>query len=280
MTDCVSYNRLEKAGRLGNQLFQIAATVGAAELLEARPVLPPNWSYRPYFNCPDEWFEPADGDTLNIENWAGLGHIALPARMYLQDYGLFRGVAGEVRYAFSPSLDAAGIMYGSSGYAAQAEPWLTDIDHGAIAIHVRRGDLLTQPQGFQPVLSGAYYHNALRTFDDWENRPVWCFSDDPVWCAEALPEFLGRPVKVMNTTPPRPVGGNYHRAPPMDWVDLQFLCLADHHIMSNSTYAWWAVFLANNPEPRYPSVWFGPNLSHVDISLMVPAEPTWIEVPC
>ena len=45
----ISFSQLGKHGRLGNQLFQIASTLGMAEKYGAEVVFP-SWSYENYFD--------------------------------------------------------------------------------------------------------------------------------------------------------------------------------------------------------------------------------------
>src|SRR6266498_2453805 len=46
-----SFSQLSKHGRLGNQLFQVAATLGMAEKYGATAAFPP-WKYEQYFETP------------------------------------------------------------------------------------------------------------------------------------------------------------------------------------------------------------------------------------
>ena len=222
----------------------------------------PKWDHRRWFNTPVEWFRKSHGDTFqNAEQWGGLEHIDPRARVYLQDAGLFANVADRVREVFAPSPVAAQYLA-----RPQFQAWREACQRGAVAVHVRRGDLLTQTPGFQPALTvdaPDYYRDAATLCPDAE---LWVFSDDPAWCTENMPALVGRPVTVMAGNP--------------DWVDLQLMASADHHIMSNSTYSWWTVFLSGNRAPISPSLWWGPNLEYVDTGLMVPGGPDWVTVPC
>lgn len=275
----VRYSKLDLYGRLGNALWEIAGTVGIAEQIGAVPLFPQRWSYRRWFSCPNEWFRPSTGRAaFEADKWDGLAYMDERARPYLQDVGLFRDVAESVRDAFRPSAAANRILL-EEKYAE----YVYDVTHGdGIVVHVRRGDLLTQEQGFQPALTvdaPGYYKAALHSIDNWIDRPVWVFSDDPDWCEENMGELLMLQPKIMRSTPPRPTGAAYRRAPAMDWVDLQLMALAHDHVLSNSTYAWWAAFLSGNQSARVPSLWFGPQLAHVDTSLMFEGL-NWQEIPC
>lgn len=211
------------------------------------------------------------------------------ARLYLQDPALFRDVADEIREAFRPSPKAERLLF-SGAYSE-----FTGRAYEAIAIHVRRGDLLTQEQGYQPTLTvdcPDYYKAALHSIDNWMDRPVWVFSDDPDWCEANMGELLMVQPKVMRWNPPRShVPAAYRRQEPKDWADLLLMSMAADLVMSNSTFAFWAAYLSRSLfsyaggeewpplEARYPSLWFGPKLDYIDTDLLFVDLP-WREVPC
>lgn len=270
----------ELGGFRGNQLFEVAATVGIAHAIGARPALPARWSYRPYFNCPDEWFRPARGRSMEAWRWEGLDYMDERARLYLQDPALFRDVADLIRDAFQPSERAAAEHLG----------WNPRWDN-AIAVHVRRGDLLTQTPGFQPALTvdaPDYYRTALDVIDPMGAMPVVVFSDDPAWCDANQSETFGRPVEIEWHGEPRShIPRQYRSQKPMDWVDLILMSQFDRLVMSNSTFAVWAAYLGGaGQQVLHPSIWFGPMLDHVDWRLMIPSQGDplwhggWREVPC
>ena len=268
----VTFRQLERAGRLGNQLFQVAATVGIARAIGARPCLPPRWSYRPYLNVPDEWFRPARGRAIEAWAWEGLEYMDERARLYLQDPALFRDVADEIRSAFQPK----------EAPAVEHLGWNRRWGDG-IALHVRRGDLLTQEQGFQPALTEdapGYYRSALDAIDPMDVMPVVVFSDCANWCRDYMRVVAGRPVEVWFGKPRSHKPSEYRRQMPEDWVDLILMSQFDHLVMSNSTFAWWAAWLNPDRDVLYPDLWWGPRLSHLDHHVMIPPEFGWREVPC
>jgi len=275
----VTLNGLEQRGRLGNQMWQVAACIGIANQIGAVPHIPPKWSYRKWFSLPEYVYEPAPRGAMPADEWEGLGHIDPRARMYLQDLGLFAHIADDIRSYFSPSKEAHQHMVRLAGPGSITNLQKSD---EVIALHVRRGDTVTQPAGFQPLATLDYYVNALRKLD--EHYPVFIFSDDPKWCGDRFwidlchraPHSAMIVVDHGNGRSHRPK--IYRHQPAMDWVDLQLMATCRHHVMSNSTYAWWSAFLSGDPAPLYPSVWWGPNLAHIDSTIMIPDG--WIEVPC
>jgi hypothetical protein len=106
---------------------------------------------------------------------------------------------------------------------------------GAVMMHVRRGDYLTDAA--QQVLGLDYYQRGLtylRANADDDNLTVFVFTDDPEW-AEANARFLGF----------KTVIAAHHRT--REERDLQMMALCHHHVIANSTYSWWASYLRQNP---------------------------------
>lgn len=258
----ITFPRLEQVGRLGNQLWQIAATLGYAVQRGDVVALPPEWSYRPWFSIPESVYRAGPGTPSPVF----ATHLSIQARQYLQDLSIWSPHAeGQVREWFAPSPAAEAILKATSVYEAVT---------GSIAVHVRRGDNVYQQEWFWlPTLE--YFERALATLPP---APVVVFSDDIPWCREHLqPGRLGRAVTFFEgIARPKEQEPDYMTAPIMDWVDLFLMTRARYHVISNSTYSWWAAWLSGNPMPIYPGRWFGPRLTFADPALMFPL--AWIKV--
>lgn len=263
----ITFPDLAQVGRLGNQLWQIAATIGIGNEQAESPRFP-TWDYRPYFQVPDWLFGDLGGGTLATEFAT---HLDPRARSYLQDYSLFVECEPLIRRWFMPSDVATEVL--DTHWAEHFEA----LERPLVSAHVRRGDNVTHPLGYHPLRSLDYYRTAL------QERPgtVVVFTDDVTWCREYFEEGTGRPVAHFFEGVARPreyVDRQlYEDAPVLDWVDLQLMARCDSHIISNSTYAWWGAFLSVDPEPIYPSNWFGWRVSeYTNASLMFPS--SWRQV--
>jgi len=251
-------------------MFQVASSHGIARARNEPLRLPERWTYRKWFSVPDWCFGRRPTNATEAFNTPEAAHLG-KAALYLQDPALFRDVAEDVRRFFYPSPEA-------QSYLGWHSRW-----DGGIAVHVRRGDLLTQTPGFQPALTvdaPDYYRTALDVLDPMGVLPVVVFSDDPPWCAENQLEVFGRKVEVRQTKPRSHIPREYRNQPAMDWIDLTLMGQFDNLIISNSTYGWWAAWLNTSAKNvLYPDLWYGPNLAHVNTELLFVDLP-WRRVPC
>ena len=124
-------------------------------------------------------------------------------------------------------------------------PLLPQLDPGVtVGVHVRRGDYVTlppnnttnRPQEF------LYYKNAIKLVTSIRDiRLIVVVSDDPEWCRKYF-------------TDPRCVIVN---AGNRSIEDFSLLQSCDHHVISNSTFSWWAAWLTRSSERTVvaPSNW-------------------------
>lgn len=262
----ITFPELGQAGRLGNQLWQIASTIGIAESRGEKFSFP-RWDYMQFFMMPEMFFS----DQPGTPSYTLVNHIDERARLYLQDYNLFKHITPEIWQLLQPSPQADATL------EHEKYQWYLELaaEHSVISVHVRRGDNAYDPGTpdkhlYHPLRSATYYREAIKLVPP--DEPVVVFSDDLPWCRENMPDILGRDCYFFEGGIPRPKEHEpeYHTAPVADWIDLVAMTLADHHIISNSTYAWWGAFLSRNGKPIYPTNWFGPALSHINTELMFP----------
>lgn len=132
------------------------------------------------------------------------------------------------------------------------ETWLTnlgqDVPATSVAVHVRRTDYLIHP-AFQ-VCGMGYYRNAFDTMRaSVPGARFFVFSDDPAWCRE---NFKDQNATIMDS-------GNDSIDP---LHDLRLMSQASHHIICNSSYSWWAAWLAKREGQHVllPDRWYAKDI--------------------
>ncbi len=116
------------------------------------------------------------------------------------------------------------------------DPLSRDIAHAmaaseSAALHVRRGDYLTEPKNraLFAECGPTYYAAAMSHLP--ANCSVFVFSDDMAWCREHLPR--ARPLCFVEDGVPRGA-----------LADLWLMTRARHHVIANSSLSWWGAWLA------------------------------------
>lgn len=247
----ITYPHLGLAGRLGNQLWQIASTIGIAEMLGDDVSLPPEWPYRSVFSVPDKYF--GDGTHAHGEVPGGIRagslmwHVPEFYRLYLQDLHLWIHIEERVRSYFAPKAPIIQDLHARFGDLL-AEPDL-------VAVHCRRTDYVSDREQ-SLAIPMEYYRKAFAQV----RGKIVIFSDDPAWCRR---EFTW-------ASPFRVIEGN------KDYEDLILMTLCSQHVTANSTFSWWGAFLSHNRTPIYPLHWFGAHSNEKFFRMTIPKG--WIGV--
>lgn len=136
----------------------------------------------------------------------------------------------------------------------------------AIAVHVRRGDYVSNPitTAYHGVCSVQWYADAAKLMLQRVDNPTFfVFSDDYAWVRENI-AFDAPTVFI----PPSPDG--------QECNDLYVMSLCQHHIIANSSFSWWGAWLNANPNKIViaPQQWFAAG-KH-DTKDLIP--PSWIRL--
>lgn len=273
----ITFSALGERGRLGNQLWQVAASYGIAQRLGTDLFLP-KWDYEVYFSCPEEWF--SNGPPKQEAETLACDHIDWRQQPYLQCWHYIENVTDDIRRFFQPSDLAQ--EYLDNHIQLTGQVWLDDIPDDAISLHVRRGDNAdpkTHPVGTWPLVTKQFYADALDFIGD---GPVVIFSDDIPWCRKNLDIFGDRDRVFVEDGPQRDpeygTGTQYRFQPALDWIDMQLMARCKHHILANSTYSWWGAFLDEQPDSVvvYPNHWVGWRIDQFEPRDLMP--PHWTEI--
>lgn len=228
---------------LGNQLFQFAAGLALARhrgcglRLDLRPYL--HAGKRSYqldaFNLPQDVTlatdEPLE-EGCRVHREPGFpfdpGFFDLAPPVHLEGYFIswryFSTVADELRRTCTPRRPRS--------RQAEEVARMIAARPNAVSVHLRRGDYLSPTIQHLDPLPLDYYRRALATLETQVDGALTCFvfSDDPAYSAEHT-NFL--PNRVL-------VDGDVDHP----WESLILMRTCRHHIIANSTFSWWAAWLA------------------------------------
>ena len=245
MSAILTYHQLGQYGRLGNQMYQIASTIGVAVKNNCDYVFPP-WAYSKYFKEPVPQFKYGvpfinrainEGSNLNYQNIVIKETEGITNLMgYWQSYKYFDHCKDLIKRYFT--------------FTDEVYKKADLLEENLCSIHVRRGDYVNL-QDFHPVQSMNYYHEAIffvRNISNDRNLKFVVMSDDIQWCKENFKgdEFIFRE------------GTN-------EIEDLALQTLCDYHIIANSSFSWWGAYLADSKITIAPKNWFGKNIPNGDL---------------
>ena len=284
----LTFNKLGKSGRLGNQMFQYAALRGIAANRGFDWGIPPKgtsgvdeygcennycmfetfkmtgateehqhisensqWAIWKEFHFNEELFNKCP-DNVNLDG-------------YFQTEKYFKNIDKEIREDF---------QFQDEIYHPCKEMIDSLGDGRKIFLHIRRGDpklpwAYVNLEAAHPVCTWDYYDKALKEFPD--DIPVVVFSDVIDWCKEQ--EFFKPDRFIMSETTDEFADGQ--RVP---WTDLCLMTLCTDAIIANSSFSWWGAWLIDNPSKKIiaPKKWFGKQYDHYIMSDLIPDE--WIEI--
>ena len=106
----------------------------------------------------------------------------------------------------------------------------------SVSVHVRRGDYVTDPAAAarHGTCSPGYYERAMALVAERVASPTFfLFSDDPAWTAA-------------NLRIPWPHRHVSHNSPAAAVQDLRLMAACRHHCIANSSFSWWAAWLAES----------------------------------
>jgi len=229
---------LGKKGRLGNQLFQVAATIGIATRNRCRWVLP-NWEYAESFKNPFPIVE--DLDVADHEKIVFPDSLFMPfvpqsgenfITGYFQNEKYFEHCKLIVKEMFTSNAEISTSVF---------LRWSKIFEQNPVVVHVRRGDYISRFSDVFVNLADRtdYYERAMAQF---KGRKFVFFSDDPDYVRLRFGGVEG----AMFALEDNEIG------------HLFAMSLFGDHIVSNSTFSWWAAWLGENAGSQIvaPHKWF------------------------
>jgi hypothetical protein len=258
----ITYNKIGHFGRLGNQMFQFAATVGIARKASQGFAFPKENTEVPsiedfkdgvrrevYFDLP-KYFPNVERTLAPLEQIQTY-HVAqepyfhfCPDLFTVPDQTNLMGYFQSEKYFEHCSDLILGYFQFDKDIKKQAEnnfpQFPTKVEY--VSIHLRRGDYAGLQQ-FHPVMDADYYFDAMTQFMDGD----YCFlifSDD----IQYAKELFGEQENIVY------IEGNDPA------VDMCMMTMCDHNVIANSSFSWWGAWLNDNTNKKViaPKRWFGP----------------------
>jgi hypothetical protein len=226
----ITYSKLghPRRGRLGNHLFQIASTIGLARAYGHEYYFPP-WPYSKYFAKPlptggayNEQPLPEAAFTYQDERiHVGENHPNFMDHNYDLD-----GWRQSERYWIESQAEVRDVFTFEPGfYAGVAGRFLDALSRPTVAISVRRGDFVGNPN-YHQIPARYYFLALLEAIPDWRAHNIIFFSDDLEWCRVHFSALPG-----------------VYFADGSDIEQLALMTMCRHFIISNSTFSWWGAWL-------------------------------------
>jgi hypothetical protein len=176
---------------------------------------------------------------------------------YWQTPKYFNEIKDELRQIFVPKWPISKRAFDWSNR-------ILDAGTGSVAVHIRRGDYLSeQHSAFHGVLPFSYYQEAAKLMP--KMNEMFIFSEDLT--DPFVQSFEG--YKNIHIVPP----GEVNKEEAED-IWLQTLC--QQHIVANSTFSFWGAWLADSPNQVVvaPKQWF--QSTEVDYRDLLPE--AWIKI--
>jgi len=147
----------------------------------------------------------------------------------------------------------------------------TELDKN-ISIHFRLGDY-KKVQEFHPLATYTFYENALEYIKNAHPNELFTIL---FFCEEEdIEDVLITIDKLVEKfTNFRFIRGEKSLA---DWEQMLLMSLCHHNIIANSSFSWWSAYFNSNNDKIvcYPSVWFG-ECANMDTKDLCP--PEWIKI--
>lgn len=249
----ITFSRLGRYGQIGNQMFQIAGTIGVATKQND------NYAFPAWFNHDGV----AKGNMDESESFMERHFDSILPR--IDAYSANRCQRVEVPWGYNPRFRCTNNADLIGHF--QSEKWFKHCEsiirstfkfrikvksYKGVAVHVRGGDY----DGlYHNRLTQKYYHEAMQIMYERGHRDFTVFSDDPDFALS---------VTGMNS---------------IDVKDpIESMCMMsgyDSNIIANSSFSWWAAWLSGNIDIIAPSQWVG-KAAMLDTSDIIPDD--WLKI--
>jgi hypothetical protein len=232
----IYFLKLGSHGNLGNQLFQVAASLAQSfrlntklcllfnnqeifKCFDIRDIIVNNYA-APKHSYEEKFFHYCNSIDLILDETNLMG--------YFQSEKYFKKFSDKVRNNFKFKDNIIKL----------SEDYLKNLPNNLCAIHVRRGDYLNF-KNVHPVQSMDYYNNSINYIKNLDNNVNFIiFSDDINWC---IKNFNSNFIFCNIQNP---------------FVEMCVMSKCNYHIIANSSFSWWGAYLSNSKKIISPKKWF------------------------
>lgn len=220
------FNSLGRKGNLGNQLFQIASTVGLATKYNKEFSFP-EWEYSDYF----DYKLPKQNKNKKLIQIVEKCYGFHDWEIGIEDYDINGALQSEKYFDIEKTKKI--FKFKEIFVKTLLDKYSYLFKRKAVFISVRRGDFVNHPHYYQ--LPYSYYLLALKkNFPDWEERNLIFMSDNIEYCKRHF-KFLKNAFFLE------------------DLSAIEQLILGsqgEDFIISNSTFSWWLAWLGEKKNSK------------------------------
>ena len=239
-------------GRLGNQIFQAAFLKSVQELRGLDVYTPGDSAFHELFeapwkssNKPHQTFSIKES-SLKYDESLLLVPNNTDITGYFQSEFYFNGDRDQTKKWFKFNRDLL-----KKSYRFTSELSIDPSEYGCI--HIRQGDYI-KTNAFYNIPTIEYY---LKAAKESKSNKFLVFSDS-VLSDEDNKKLKEYEFKYINTDP---------------LVSFIVMTQCESHVISSSTYSWWASYLSNSDRCYCPEPWYGkqgPGFNHLEAKHLVP----------
>jgi len=256
----ITFSELGRYGRLGNQLFQIAATLGIANKNNDLAVFP-KWfcnytgkDMSTFFKNPinesftsNEVYQPYPEAFFHYTPIIYSNDEKINLHGYFQSYKYWEHCEELIKFHFEPAQWVTDKLLNKYGEILKYE---------TCSIHVRKGDYVNNH--VHDVCDIHYYNRAIERMKKEKNIEKFVvFSDNIKWCKERFPQDF---IFIENNL--IAVGADsIHRTNDTDVEELFLMSMCKNNIIANSSFSLWGAELSKHENKCIiaPKLWFDPN---------------------
>ena len=253
----LTFTKLGKLGRLGNQMFQIASVIGISKRSGVGFCFP-DWEYQNFFKkrLPEMVVVPQMSGEEGLSDYRDLRPVINTATNinlngYFQSHLYFDYCRDEILSYFDLKEE----------YIKELRYRHPNV-HNSNSIHVRRGDYLLL-ENYHPTQDIEYYSKAINYLG--KDEMYYVFSDDIEWCRENFKNYNcafieyrkhNKEETVTLNEPEREADSRKYMKE--DVLELFLMSLCKNNIIANSSFSWWAAYLNKNKNKKIvaPQKWF------------------------